>query len=456
MKKALLSLIIAAILLVCAMPFSGVLATEGNGFVYTIENDKVTITGYNGEISGTLTIPEKIEDKPVAAIDYGAFDNQTELTGVVFPAGLKVIRERAFYGCKKLNNISLPSGLEEIGQMAFGETAHYSDDSKWDKDGVLYIGEYLIHTKRNYTGEYTIKEGTKLLANEALAYSKGFTNVVFPESLKSLSKYCLAGCNGIKSIAIPETIESIGESAFRECFGLEKVIIPSKIKEIKRTTFNNCDSLKEVVLPDGLTTIGIAAFDCCRSLESIIIPQSVTTIEMYAFFSCYKLKDVSLPDGLTVLGEKVFGQTAISRLIIPKGVTNLEMGVFSQCPNLEEIVLADTVTEIGEYAFGESTAFKTINYYGTEEQWAEVKKSESANEILFNAEIKFNYANKGDLDRSYKVNSADALFILQGATGLVTFDENQFSAADIDLDGSITSKDALSVLQFSTGLMKSL
>ena len=43
-----------------------------------------------------------------------------------------------------------------------------------------------------------------------------------------------------------------------------------------------------------------------------------------------------------------------------------------------------------------------------------------------------------------------------GATGLVTFDENQFSAADIDLDGSITSKDALSVLQFSIGLMKSL
>ncbi len=456
MKKALLSLIIAAIFLVSAIPFSGVLATEGEGFVYTIENGEVTITDYNGKTGETLIIPEKIEGKPVAVIDYGAFANQSELTTVIFPAELKIIKEQAFYGCKKLNNISLPSGLEEIGQLAFGETAHYSDDSKWDKDGVLYIGEYLIHTKRNYTGEYTIKEGTKLLANDALAYSKEITNVVFPESLKSLSKYCLAGCNGIKSIVIPETIEVIGESAFRECWGLEKIVLPSKIKEIKRTTFDACDSLKEVILPNGLTTIGTAAFECCRSLESIVIPQSVTTIEMYAFFSCYELKDVSLPDELTVLGEKAFGQTALSEIIIPKGVTKLETGVFSQCPNLEEIILPDTITEIGEYAFDACSAFKTINYYGNAEQWKEIEVSTASNDYFINAEVNFNYARTGDIDRSYKINSTDALAILQSTTGLVTLDSNQLAAADVDRDGKVLSKDALTVLQYSTGLITTL
>lgn len=333
MKKKLFALFLATILIVASVPFAGVFAQEADNFTFTVENDEVTITGYNGTSDGVLTVPDEIDGLPVTVIAENAFRNQKNITEFILPDGLK----------------------------------------------------------------------------------------------------------------------AIGQYAFRECAQLEKVEIPSGVKTIERGTFDSCEALKEVILPDKLITIGEQAFECCRSLESITIPNSVTTVKMYAFFSCYELKDVSLPDGLTLLGEKAFGQTAISNITVPKGITKLEMGVFSQCPNLEEIILADTITEIGEYAFGESSSFKTINYYGNEELWAEVEKSESANDILFGAKVNFNYTNKGDIDRSYKIDSADALLVLQTATGLTTLDSNQLSAGDVTGDKVINSSDALHILLYITG-----
>lgn len=561
MKKALLSLIIAATFLVCAMPFSGVLATEGEGFVYTIENGEVTITDYDGQPEGILTVPESIEGYPVTKIDDRALRSHPNMTGVVlpdslkeigsaafmgsgietinfpssvekigsgilgeckklksitvdddnkyfcaddngvlynkdktkifrypagsglssytidetvatvsggafaysenletviFPSGLKIIENQAFYGCKKLNNISLPTGLEKIGQLAFGETAHYSDDSKWDKDGVLYIGEYLIHNNGKFAGEYAIKDGTTLMATDALAAMPQLTGVTFPESLKSISEYGLASNLNLVNLTIPETIESIDSMAFRFCMKLEKVVIPASVTKIGDQAFDFCESLREVVLSDGLVSIGEAAFQSCRALERITIPQSVTTIEMYAFNSCYKLKDVTLPDTLKHLGEKAFSQTGIKKIIIPKGITKIAPAVFSACNNLEEIVLPDTITGIDDYTFDACSALKTINYYGSEEQWKEIEVSTVSNDYFINAKVNFDYVRSGDVDGSFKINSSDALAILQSTTGLVTLDGNRLAAADVDRDGKVLSKDALAVLQYSTGLITTL
>ena len=62
----------------------------------------------------------------------------------------------------------------------------------------------------------------------------------------------------------------------------------------------------------------------------------------------------------------------------------------------------------------------------------------------------------GDADFDNKVNSGDALKILQDATSLLTLSDEARAVADVDENGELNSNDALKVLQYSTGLILSL
>ena len=59
------------------------------------------------------------------------------------------------------------------------------------------------------------------------------------------------------------------------------------------------------------------------------------------------------------------------------------------------------------------------------------------------------------MNEDSKINSTDALLILQHATGLITLSESKKLNADVTWDGKINSSDALRVLQYSTGLVTS-
>lgn len=57
---------------------------------------------------------------------------------------------------------------------------------------------------------------------------------------------------------------------------------------------------------------------------------------------------------------------------------------------------------------------------------------------------------KGDVNGSGKVDSADALMVLQAATGKVLLNDDQKAAADVNGDGQVGSSDALLILQYAT------
>lgn len=60
---------------------------------------------------------------------------------------------------------------------------------------------------------------------------------------------------------------------------------------------------------------------------------------------------------------------------------------------------------------------------------------------------------KGDVNNDSKVNSSDALLVLQASTGQFSLSTSQKKAADINKDTRINSSDALLILQLSTGLI---
>ena len=57
----------------------------------------------------------------------------------------------------------------------------------------------------------------------------------------------------------------------------------------------------------------------------------------------------------------------------------------------------------------------------------------------------------GDVDFSGKIDTADALKILQSSVGKITFDKNVAYIADVDGDHAVRTSDALLVLQKSVG-----
>ncbi len=557
MKMKLTALLLAIVMVVASAPFAVTFAEEADGFVYTIENDEVTITDYNGDPDGTLTIPDKIEGKPVTVLGDSALRNHKNLTGVVLPSTLKKldlcvftntgivtihipasveeitdstfyscgalksitvdgnskhfsadengilyskdktklicfpqllalneytlpdsvvtighhafsqngtiekinfnsrlksIGSQAFCGCKKLADISLPSGIEAIDHLAFSETAHFLDKANWE-DGVLYMGEYLIYTDHKLAGTYKIKDGTKLMAYGAFDYNPELEEIIIPASLKTISQSAFVNNGKLTKIEIPETVEKIEPYAFQNCSSLKRIAIPEGIKVIERGTFEGCTKLEEVVFPHGLTTIGEVAFEYCEAFEKIELPESVTTIGIYAFYYCRNLKEIYIPDSVTYLGEKALSKTGIKSFTVPNGVTKIEPGLLSMCESLEEIVVHDGVTEICDFTFDSCRNFKTVNYEGTQEQWKEIKIGKECNEVLLKAKVNYNYVKKGDVDMNGKINSGDALLVLQCSAGLANLDEKQTAAAMVNGDDKITSGDALAILQFATGLV---
>lgn len=60
---------------------------------------------------------------------------------------------------------------------------------------------------------------------------------------------------------------------------------------------------------------------------------------------------------------------------------------------------------------------------------------------------------RGDVTGDGKIDSSDALKVLQKATGLIEISETAEYEADANKDGKVTSADALKILQYATGLI---
>ena len=308
----------------------------------------------------SLTIPDS-----VTSIGYSAFKECMSLTSVTIPDSVTSIGDDAFYECRSLesvtignnvtnigssafnwcNNltdITIPDSVTTIGPSAFSNTAYYNDKSNWDK-GVLYLSNCLIDTNDDLT-DYTIKDGTRIIANNAFYNCTSLTSVTIPDSVTSIGYYAFSGCTNLirvnysgtksqwKAITIgydnsyltraiiictdgiigngnTVTIDNLEYKIYDDTTSLvgyvdtpENLMIPEsvwyegytfKVTSIGCGAFLNCTSLTSVTIPDSVTSIGDSAFYGCTSLTSVSIPDSVTSIDDSAFYGCSNLKSVN-------------------------------------------------------------------------------------------------------------------------------------------------------------------
>jgi hypothetical protein len=118
-----------------------------------------------------------------------------------------------------LTDIKLPANVQEIKSHAFYGTGYYNNPDNWDNN-VLYIDNYLIQGNEKLSGNYTIKDGTTLIANWAFTKNKNLTSVIMPDSVKYLGKGLFKHCDALKSVRLSNNVLHIKEGLFRDCFSL--------------------------------------------------------------------------------------------------------------------------------------------------------------------------------------------------------------------------------------------
>ena len=318
MKKRLLSILLAAALLIGLVPtllLSAAAAGYTSGdFTYELNDDgSAIITQYSGS-AAALTIPSSLDGHTVKQIGSYAFEKNTTLTSVSIPETVTELEYLAFTGCTSLTAVTIPSGLTKAGS----------------------------------------------LGNGAFSGCSALTTVQFGSGLASIPEALFEG-TGLKTVTLPESVTSIGSWAFANCAKLEQVHFPAGLTSIGLGAFENCTALTAVTLPKRLTELGSAVFENCSALKSVWIPKSLTNNGLGdGFKGCTALTDITFETGITKIADRQFDGSPIKSITIPGTVTTVGMSAFSDCANLTAIDLPSSVTEIDGYAFENCTALTAV------------------------------------------------------------------------------------------------
>ena len=280
---------------------------QGYGILY-LDN---CCLGYKGsEPIGALSIK-----KGTRLIGEEAFSLCVKLTSVTIPNSVTTIGNKAF-SATGLNSVTIPNSVTKIGFRAFQNTVWYDNQA----DGILYLDNCCLGYKGDKpTGSLSLKEGTRLIGDNAFFYCFGLTSVTIPNSVTTIGDKAFSA-TGLNSVTIPNSVSSIGHSAFSDCYGLTSVAIPNSMTSIGERVFGYCIGLTSVIIPNSVTSIGDYAFYGCTGLTSITIPNYVTTIGHWSFCGCTGLTSVKSLNTIPPMCDwNSFSHAYDAILFIPEG-----------------------------------------------------------------------------------------------------------------------------------------
>ena len=191
---------------------------------------------------GCAALKELVIPSSVESIGAEAFSGCTALEKLTVSDGVLTIGTEAFNGCDKLAQITLSDTLISIGEDAFSNTECFNTQTNWENE-VLYIGNHLIKAQGTLTGSYTVKAGTKSIANNAFAGCSALSEILLPEGMVNIGNSAFRGCTSLLSVTAVDGLKTIGISAFADCTSLACVVLPKSLGNIKANAFNNCSAL---------------------------------------------------------------------------------------------------------------------------------------------------------------------------------------------------------------------
>ena len=223
-----------------------------------------------------------------------------------------------------------------------------------DEFGVKYSKDWkrLLRAPVLFEGKYSIRDGVKVIGNNAFKRCEFLTNINIPNSVTNIGYEAFDCCVSLTSINIPDSVTNIGNKAFSSCVSLTSINIPDSVTNIGNEAFWGCESLTSINIPNSVTNIGDNAFMYCKSLTSIKIPDGVTNIGSWAFLGCESLTSINIPNSVTNIREETFSSCkSLTSIKIPNSVTNIGSWAFASCESLTCINIPDCVTHISDRTF---------------------------------------------------------------------------------------------------------
>jgi len=370
--KKSLALVLAAVMLLCALPFTASAQTYsgtcGSKLTWSLDTDTgvLNITG-----TGAMTNYTYFSNAPW-------YSYSSNIKTVNIASSVTTIGNYAFAWCTSLTSVTIGNSVTTIGYGAFYNCTSLTS--------------------------VTIPDSVTTIGYEAFYGCTGLTSVTIPDSVTTIGEKAFYGCTSLTSVTIPDSVTTIGDYAFYGCTSLTSVIIPDSVTTIGNRAFYDCDSLTSVIIPDSVTSIGSNAFSpitvviCNKgsyafqyavensvpymfadgTKEENTLSGSVgkklswsidkatrkLTVEnegtMVAFvsesapWSAYKeyILYAEIKYGCTNISDSAFGSCRYLKAVdIPYSVTTIGDSAFYSCYSLTSVTIPDSVTSIGDYAF---------------------------------------------------------------------------------------------------------
>ena len=112
-----------------------------------------------------------------------------------------------------------PILLQTIEDLPTKVTEEERKEAFVDEWGVKYSkdGRKLLKAPYELNGTYSIKEGVRIICDNAFSGCRSLTGIVIPESVISIGDGAFFFCRFLSGIIIPNSVASIGDSAFCRC-----------------------------------------------------------------------------------------------------------------------------------------------------------------------------------------------------------------------------------------------
>lgn len=454
---------------------------EENAYLYYILNNEVTVTGYSSELNSSLFVPQEISGYPVKSIDDYAFKGNSDIKKLFLPETLKSIGSCAFKDCEVLEEVAVTAGVETIGKLAFAGCVSLKsfkvDDNNQsfssDSQGVLFNKDkttLISYPAGSASKVYTAPDGVVNVDEYAFSQCKKLKEIVLPSSVKTIGVRAFEKCTTVTEFSLPDSVESIGDFAMSDCTALVNLTLGSSVKSIGYEILENCAAFKnvyfngtqeqweEVSVNEGNTVLLAAQLHFIGAVQNALRYLKYTvsdgSVKITGCDSAARgeLKIPAEIDGKPVTSiayPAFYDCKGITAIILPKSLKTVEMMAFKDCTSLKIVCIYPGVSSLGTSAFEGCTSLKKVIYYGSADEMR-VMSIGTGNDLFRAASVNL----LGDVNGDSKINSSDALNILQHATGLKNIDDKWIDIADVSFDSKVNSTDALAILQYATGIIE--
>lgn len=380
-------------------------------FTFKLLNDNTyEVTGYKNTLPEELVIPNTYNKKAVTSIGTVAFSGGKELTKVVIPSNitiikseafsgtddlveveflsndtLKVIENNAFHNAVSLATISLPDSVDIIGAYAFAGTnlteislpkdlkelaANLFYDTKIQEiqinEAIEKISNDAFNGALDLKAINVVAQNQTYSSDQGILYNKNKTELIrYPIAKTGASFTILNNVITIKekafkdvktlaSINIPSNIKTIKSYAFQGTKKLDNVVIPNTVEYLGDSLFKDATGIKNVSILNNINKVPYMTFSGATNLQTVVLPSSIKIIDDYAFENAEKLNLDNLPPTLQEVGDYAFkGVNGIEHLVIPASVTKIKDGAFMDMQQLKTLAFEENsnLKTIGNKAF---------------------------------------------------------------------------------------------------------